>query len=135
MSSRIVVDTNVYVSRLIREQSTPGRAVGRAWREATTLVSTETMIELRRVLHRPKLARFIQTGMIEAYIAQIMEVAQFVSNPPSIVACRDPRDDKFLSVAVHGQADLIVTGDVDLLALHPFRGISILTPLDYLERP
>jgi putative PIN family toxin of toxin-antitoxin system len=51
----------------------------------------------------------------------------------SIQACRDPRDDKFLEVAVHDQADLIVTGDCDLLDLHPFRGISILSPAAYLE--
>ena len=49
-------------------------------------------------------------------------------------ACRDPRDDKFLEVAVRGRADAIVTGDADLLALHPFRGIAILTPAKYLER-
>jgi predicted nucleic acid-binding protein len=48
-------------------------------------------------------------------------------------ACRDPRDDKFLEVAVHGRADAIVTGDRDLLDLNPFRGIAILTPAEYLE--
>ena len=51
----------------------------------------------------------------------------------AIRACRDPRDDKFLEVAVHGRADLIVTGDEDLLALNPFRGIAILAPAAYLE--
>jgi uncharacterized protein len=45
-----------------------------------------------------------------------------------IRACRDPRDDKFLEVAVYGHADLILTGDADLLALHPFRGIAIVAP-------
>jgi predicted nucleic acid-binding protein len=56
-----------------------------------------------------------------------------ISIPPSIRACRDPRDDKFLEVAVHGRADLILTGDSDLLALHPFQGIAILTPAAFLE--
>jgi predicted nucleic acid-binding protein len=49
-----------------------------------------------------------------------------------IQACRDPRDDKFLEVAINGEADMIITGDGDLLALHPFMGMPILTPLDYL---
>ena len=49
-------------------------------------------------------------------------------------ASRDPKDDKFLDVAVNGRADVIVTGDGDLLALHPFRGIAILTPAAYVER-
>jgi predicted nucleic acid-binding protein len=49
-------------------------------------------------------------------------------------ACRDPREDKFLEVAVHGRADVIVTGDRDLLDLNPFREIEILTPTEYLKR-
>jgi predicted nucleic acid-binding protein len=51
----------------------------------------------------------------------------------SIQTCRDPRDDKFLEAAVNGCADLIVTGDADLLVLHPFSNISIMTPHAYLE--
>jgi putative PIN family toxin of toxin-antitoxin system len=57
-----------------------------------------------------------------------------VDIPFPIHACRDLRDDKFLEVAVHGRADVIVTGDADLLALDPFRGIAILTPDEYLRR-
>ena len=49
-----------------------------------------------------------------------------------VTACRDPDDDMFLEVAVNGRATHIVTGDKDLLALHPFRGIPILTPADFL---
>ncbi len=134
MKQRIVIDTNVYVSRLIREQSIPGRAVGRAWSEAVTLVSAATLEELRVVLRRQKLARYIQSGKIEPYIVRVREVSLYIPNPAPIRACRDPRDDKFLEVAVHGHADVIVTGDADLLALHPFRGIAILSPSDYLER-
>jgi predicted nucleic acid-binding protein len=49
-------------------------------------------------------------------------------------ACRDPRDDKFLEVAVNGRADLIITGDRDLLALHSFMGVAIISPAAYLSR-
>jgi uncharacterized protein len=48
--------------------------------------------------------------------------------------CRDPRDDMFLEVALNGRADLIVTGDADLLALHPWRDIAILSPAKFLKR-
>jgi predicted nucleic acid-binding protein len=51
----------------------------------------------------------------------------------SLHICRDPRDDKFLELAIEGRAEVIVTGDRDLLELHPFRGIAILTPAAYLE--
>ena len=47
--------------------------------------------------------------------------------------CRDPKDDKFLEVALNGKADLIVTGGADLLALHPWRDIAILSLTKYLK--
>jgi predicted nucleic acid-binding protein len=49
-----------------------------------------------------------------------------------VAACRDPKDDKFLELAVSGRASCIVSGDKDLLALHPFRGIAILNPAAFL---
>jgi len=134
MKQRIVLDTNVYVSRLLSEQSVAGRAVARAWREATTLVSRPTLEELRAVLRRPKFAAYVKPETIDPYLAQIWSLSVHILNPRPIRACRDPRDDKFLEVAVDGCADAIVTGDADLLALHPFRGIEILAPADYLAR-
>lgn len=61
-----------------------------------------------------------------------INVAHPVEISQKIQVCRDPKDDKFLEVAVCGQADLIVTGDQDLLVLHPFQGIQIITPVSYL---
>ena len=51
-----------------------------------------------------------------------------------IAVCRDPKDDKFLEVAVAGEADVIVSGDQDLLVLHPFGGIPIIPPVAFLRR-
>ena len=48
--------------------------------------------------------------------------------------CRDPKDDKFLEVALNGRADLIVTGDADLLRMNAWRDIEILSPADYLKK-
>ncbi|WP_459868116.1 putative toxin-antitoxin system toxin component, PIN family [Endothiovibrio diazotrophicus] len=48
--------------------------------------------------------------------------------------CRDPKDNKFLELAVAGGASALITGDQDLLALHPFRGIPILAPADFLAQ-
>jgi putative PIN family toxin of toxin-antitoxin system len=134
MRERIVIDTNVYVSRLLRESSVPGRAVGLAWREFTTLISTEAWEELRIVLMRRKFARYIQPVQVESYLGKVWEFSEHIVNPSPIRACRDARDDKFIEVAVHGRADVILTGDEDLLALNPFCGIAILTPGEFLER-
>jgi putative PIN family toxin of toxin-antitoxin system len=62
----------------------------------------------------------------------LIEYAFWVEVNTQVTVCRDPKDDKFLSLAVSGGATYIVTGDKDLLALDPFQGIRILTPSDFL---
>jgi predicted nucleic acid-binding protein len=64
-------------------------------------------------------------------VRQIFAKAEPVTIVERIAACRDPTDDMFLELAVNGRADMIVTGDLDLLVLHPFRGIPIITPLAF----
>ena len=132
MSQRIVIDTNVYLSRALRGASVPGRAVDKAWLEAETLLSTATWTELQIVLRRAKFAPFLRPVDVKNFLAQVWELALHIPDPPAIRACRDPKDDKFLEVATHGRADAIITGDQDLLTLNPFRGIAILTPAEYL---
>jgi putative PIN family toxin of toxin-antitoxin system len=92
-------------------------------------------MELREILQRPKFARYTGPGLLEPYLKSVWESAEPIEPTARIRACRNPRDDKFLEVAVHGRAGLIITGDRDLLDLHPFRGISILTPAAYIELP
>ena len=133
MRRLIVMDTNVYVSRLISPHSMPGRAIAKALESDRVLISTATLMELRDVLRRPKLVPYIPPDSVEPFIERILSVAILVEIQAPIRACRDPKDDKFLELAVDGRADAIVTGDSDLLDLHPFRGIAILTPADYVN--
>lgn len=131
---RIVLDTNVLVSAALRNGSVPHRSLLKARMEGRLLASDETLAEFRSVLLRDKIdrdvARVLRLNLLEEY-ARLCTLIP-ITHP--IRACRDPRDDKFLEVAVHGRADAIVTGDADLLALNPFRGIAILMPTEYLER-
>ncbi|HEX7157646.1 MAG TPA: putative toxin-antitoxin system toxin component, PIN family [Edaphobacter sp.] len=130
---RVVVDTNVLVSRLLRRRSLPAQAVDRIIQNAQLLVSEETMKELARVLSRRKFDRYIVSEERVEFIRELSTVVEMVPIVHRIHVCRDARDDKFLEVAVNGSAQLIVTGDIDLLALHPFREIAILSPADYLR--
>jgi uncharacterized protein len=132
MSQRIVIDTNVFLSRFLRRTSVPGRAVERAWRSDITLVSTGTLLEERGVLGRKKFVRYVNPHEAEPYFNRVSDVAQHIRVHSKVQVCRHPKDDKFLELAVDGKADLILTGDLDLLALHPFRGIAIITPMQYL---
>ncbi len=83
---------------------------------------------------RPKFDRYLSVEERQAFLLQVGYVAEFVRILRSIRACRDPRDDKFLELAVNGNADAILTGDEDLLALHPFNKVNILTPAEWLGR-
>ena len=61
-------------------------------------------------------------------VGLLLHISDIVSIPSPIIACRDPKDDKYLEAAVAGAADAIVSGDADLLSLHPFRGVPIPAP-------
>ena len=64
--------------------------------------------------------------IVRSFLAGLTLDAELVDVDMKIVACRDPKDDKFLELAVNGHADVIVSGDVDLLVLDTFRGIRII---------
>jgi putative PIN family toxin of toxin-antitoxin system len=64
---------------------------------------------------------------------KLMAEAEAVEITERIAACRDATDDKFLELAVNGEADVIVSGDADLLVLNPFRGIPIVAPAAFVQ--
>ena len=131
---RVVVDTNVFVSRLLRFDSVPGRAAEKAIHSDVVLVSPATMSELTQVLAEAKFDRYVTIEQRIQFIRLIAAAAEFVPIIHPIRECRDPKDDKFLEVALNGRADVIITGDADLLAMHPWRGVAILSPSNYLTR-
>lgn len=131
---RIVADTNCLVSRLLLPESVPAKAVRKAVDDGQLLISDATLEELADVLSRAKFDRYVSLEDRQEFIRVLGRVAERVPITTRIKACRDPKDDKFLEVAVSADADVIVTGDDDLLELHPFRGIEIVTPREYLKR-
>lgn len=96
------------------------------------LKSTVTERELFVTLARPRLAPLIPPRFGD-WLTELLAAAELVTITEPITACRDPKDDKFLELAVNGHADLIVSGDADLLALNPFRGIPIVTPAAFVQ--
>lgn len=133
-SERIVVDTNVLVSRLLLPGSVSGQAVRKAVGVGQVVVSETIMEELAAVLCRAKFDRYLSIADRQEFIRLLGRIAEIVSIVRVVRACRDSRDDKVLEVAVNGRADLIITGDRDLLELDPFVGIAILSPAGYLAR-
>ncbi|HEX4309669.1 MAG TPA: putative toxin-antitoxin system toxin component, PIN family [Acidobacteriaceae bacterium] len=127
-----VVDPNALIRCLLFPESIPGQAVRRAIAQEQLLVSEAIMWELADVFARPKFNCYISLGNRQEFLRFLGRVAELVEILRAVRACRYPRDDKFLELAVNGGADFILTGDADLLALHPFRTILILTPAEWL---
>jgi len=130
---RCVFDTNVLVSALLLPDSKPRHALNRALREGRVLISFAVLAELNEVLSRKRFRRYVDEEDVRSFLAALTREADWVDVGIQIQACRDPKDDKFLELAVSGQGTHIVTGDADLLALNPFRGIEILPPHRFLE--
>ncbi len=97
------------------------------------LLSAEVTGELAEVLRRDKFDRYLKRKTREVFLRVLIQEAVFVEVTETIQACRDTKDDKFLELAASGNASHLISGDEDLLALNPFRGISIVTPRQFLE--
>lgn len=120
------------MSTVIAASSIPAEAVAKALGTATVLASLDTWDEISEVLTREKFERYQAASFRRKYVDSLYEILEFVSIHMTVDICRDIKDNKLLALAVDGNAAIIVTGDKDLLVLHPFRGIPIITPADYL---
>jgi putative PIN family toxin of toxin-antitoxin system len=128
---RVVVDTNVIVSAVLKTTSIPALVVGIIQTRGTLLKSQATEDEIRQVLVRPKLVRYLLPS-VQAWLDDVLASAELVHVTERIALSRDPKDDKFLELAASGYADLIVSGDADLLALRTFREKPIVTPAMFM---
>jgi putative PIN family toxin of toxin-antitoxin system len=129
---RVVLDTNVLVSAALKQKSMPGMAALVVERRGGLLKSHVTEQQLFEVLARPYFDSLIDPDA-RGWLNELLAAAELVTITERIAACRDPTDDKFLELAVNGHADLIVSGDGDLLALNPFRQIPIVTPAAFVQ--
>jgi putative PIN family toxin of toxin-antitoxin system len=129
---RVVVDTSVLISAAIKSQTLPSIALYQAEQRGVLLKSHASEAELMDVIDRPYLARLISPDARDRMV-RLMAMANLVTITERVAACRDPKDDKFLELAVNGHADLILTGDNDLLVLNPFRGIPIVAPAAFVQ--
>lgn len=129
---RLVIDTNVFVSAALKANSLPFLVIRWLGQNGGLLKSAATERELLSVLNRPRLVALTAASFRDG-MARMLAAAELVIINERIAACRDPKDNKFLELAVCGGADMIVSGDHDLLTLDPFRGIPIVTPAAFIR--
>jgi uncharacterized protein len=131
---RFVFDTNVLISAFLFSQSKPRQALNQAQDIGVLIFSGSVFSELKEVLYRPKFDRYLTKERRQELLEDLTQATQFIDVTEQISECRDPKDNKYLELAVSGQAECIVTGDDDLLVLNPWRGIEILTVQEFLAK-
>ena len=128
----IVFDASTLVSAALKADSVPELALLRAEEVDVFALSAAVDAEIAAVLNRPKFAVAIPRRRREQFLRLLRGSAIWFDPAERVSDCRDPKDDKYLELALASGAETIVSSDDDLLVLHPWRGVQILLPGDYL---
>jgi hypothetical protein len=132
---RVVLDTNILISGLILSSSKSQQVFDLVTENEILLISENTFQEIYQTFRRSKFDQYLSLEKRLGFLATLREKAQLIDiQEEKIIVCRDPKDDKFLELAVNGQADFIITGDEDLLVFNTFRNIEIITVNEFLNR-
>jgi len=133
---RAVLDTNVLVRYLLTHRPPIATLIDRhlAREDFVLVTAPELLEELEQVLRYPKLHRYYTDSERTRFVALLMTLSEVVELPESIPRiCRDPDDDRVIACTVAGKADVIVSGDRDLLALERVGRISVQSATQFLE--
>lgn len=128
-----VFDTNAIVSAVLIHSSVSQKALEKASTVGKIAQSLATLNELKDVLERKKFDKYISREDRLRFFTAFSREAKLVEVSVEVTECRDPKDNKFLEVALSASANYIVSGDEDLLVLNPFRDVQILTPKAFLD--
>lgn len=128
-----VFDTNCLISAALIGGSVNAQALDKVFTIGKLAMSTTTLEEFTEVLFRPKFDNYFTEERRLSFISKIERNAELFEVLEFITVCRDPKDNKFLELAIAADVSCIISGDKDLLILHPFRKIPILSPADFLK--
>ncbi len=129
---RVVIDTNLWISFLLtRNFSKFDRLI--STNRTILLISQELLEEIVEVAERPKFRKYFDLFELTEFLVNLKQKAEFIQVFSHVNICRDDKDNFLLSLAIDGAATHLLTGDKDLLFLHPFGKVQILTIADYLS--
>ncbi|MGV3763942.1 putative toxin-antitoxin system toxin component, PIN family [Parapedobacter sp.] len=129
-----VFDENVLISAALIRNPVNAQALDRAFLIGTVCISHATLLEFTEVLYRPKFDKYLNEERRVSMINRIEQDGKKFRIKQTIRTCRDPKDDKYLELAVAACASCIITGDNDLLVLNPLRDIPILTATGFINQ-
>lgn len=133
---RVVIDSNILISAAIYPNSASANALRLAVLFCKLVRSDETTAEIEQVLLRTKFDRYFATGgpSREDFLTIYKDAAALEPITEIATDCSDPKDNKFLSLALSVKADLLITGDrKHLISMHPYRGIPIVSEADFVQ--
>lgn len=136
--ARVVFDTSTLIGAMLKPNSVPRHALLRAVDQYQICATHATLDELRTVLQRPKFERYLALALRLGFLDLVTKHAHLVEVDACSVqlskdACRDPKDAPFLALALSSHAVVLVSSDNDLLTLHPWKSVAILTPAEFLQ--
>jgi putative PIN family toxin of toxin-antitoxin system len=132
---RVVVDCNVLISAALSKNGTSAKAIKVAEDFHRMILSAKTLREFSDTLLKTKFDKYFRPIDVRfAIISRYFSRCELITPFHSIKACRDPKDDMYLELALSGKANCIITGDPGLWALNPFETIPIISPKDFLDQ-
>ncbi|TYQ23719.1 putative toxin-antitoxin system toxin component, PIN family [Pseudanabaena sp. UWO311] len=130
---RLVLDTNVLISAILSPNSISAKILNWGEDNGVILYSAATLNEVLSVLGSSKFSKYIDHNDIDGLSICIKTVWLFVEILNQVQLCRDPKDDKFIDLALNGDASHLITGDSDLLVLNPVENTSIINPRTFWD--
>lgn len=134
---KAVLDTNVVVSGIIKEEGPAGQILRLLIqdRKFISITSLDILAEIREVLPRPKIRKYHgwTNEQIDAFVTFLYAQSVVTEGKLAVKIARDPQDDKLLACATEGTADYLVSGDEDLLQIKVYEGTQIVSPADFLD--
>ncbi len=131
-SSRVIVDTNLWISYLISATVDPLLPLIKAGK-VTLLFSEELMAEFIAVATRPRFSKYFTSNDVTEIVQIFNTLAEWIPVVSNIKICRDPKDNYLLSLAKDGKADFLITGDNDLLVIEKIEETVICSFTQFLE--
>lgn len=129
-SIKVIFDTNVWISFLIGKRLQFILPAIEA-HQITVIYSAQLLEELNLVAQRPKLKKYFPEEKVKLLLQYLKQFGLQVEPEEMVQSCRDSKDNFLLDLALAAQADYLVTGDKDLLVLHPFGATQIKTPASF----
>ena len=129
---RVILDTNWYVSATLSRKSRRVLYQLLTDERLSILVTGRLEAEFWEVISREKFRKIISPNQVKRFMSLVLPRLEFVDSTSVAIGSRDPKDNYLLALSRDGEADYLVSGDLDLLILGHFEKTTILKMADFL---